>query len=315
MKAIIIKQDGSLGKYDVNLPKIKSDQVLIKNTCLGVNNCDTYQARNKSQMSILGVEAIGEVVELGASVSDFKIGDRVGYCSLYGTYSEYKIIKPKHLVRIPSYITDEIAAAVLFKGTVAHYLLRRAYILRKGACILVHDADSDVGQLLCQWASYLEAKVIGTVSDDDRAEIALDSGCEYVVNYYDTESIENIFEITQGMGVNAVYDSVGRATCKLSFGVLAMLGVYIVYDETSGAIPKIDPQILKSRSLFFTNSSVFHYKSDQMEMNLTAREVFSMVRLKRLKPKIAGVYTFEEVKKAREDLNSKTLDGQLIVKL
>ena len=317
MKAIMVKR-GAIEKLHVKLPQYKEDEVLVANTFLGVNYFDIQKKKgieNNTDWPILGVEAIGKIENVGGLVTDFQVGDRVGYCSLYGAYCEKKIIKPRYLIRVPEHISDEIAAAVLFKGMIAHYLLKRTYIVQPNAMILVHNADSDVGQLICQWADYLKAVVIGTVHSDDRAEIALDNGCEYVLNYYDKDCANNIMDITNGSGVNVVYDSVGRKTCRLSFEVLAMFGVYAVYYEISGAIPPIDPRILKSRSTFFTNTSVFHYKHHQFEVGMTAQEIFEMVRHKCLRPKIAKVYNFSEIERAHQDLENNCLDGQLIIKI
>ncbi|MBQ4874705.1 MAG: quinone oxidoreductase [Rickettsiaceae bacterium H1] len=318
MKAIIVKQNGVIAKTEVKLSKLKDTEVLVANTFLGVNYFDIHKKKgliNSETIPTLGVEAIGKIENIGESVNDFKTGDRVGYCSLYGTYYEKRIIDSKHLIRIPDYIEDKIAAAVLFKGMIAHYLLKRAYIVQPSSTILVHDADSDIGQLICQWADYLKAMVIGTVTSDDRAEIALNNGCEYALNYQDEDCRQNIMEITNGRGVNAIYDSVGLKTCKLSFEVLTMFGIYVLYDETSGSVPPIDPKILKSRSTFFTNTSVFHYKSNQFEMGMTVQEIFQMVKRKYLTPKIAKIYNLDEIDQAHKDLEKKSLDGQLIIKV
>lgn len=317
MRIVRIKKNNIINIASVELPQVQSDEVLVSNTFLGVNYIDIQQIHGvfKPASVVPGVEAVGKIECVGERVTDFKIGDRVGYCTLYGTYCEKKIIKSQHLIRIPDDIPDDVVVAVLFKGMIAHSLLRRVYILQPDARVLVHDANTDVGQLICQWADYLKAIVIGTVNDDSKANTALDNGCEYVLNYRDVDCATNIMDLTKELGVHAVYDSVGLNTCKLSFEVLTTFGVYALYYETSGAVPQINPQILKSRSTFFTYASVFHYKTNRFEMGMAAREIFHMVRMKYLKPKIAKVYNLTNVEEALKDLDIGNLDGQLIIKI
>lgn len=319
MKTWVVIKPGELKEVSQKVPSLNDDQVLVRNKCFGLNYMDLQQMRVelKDKMPYTpGIEGIGVVENIGDSVRDFKVGDRVGYCTLpYGAFCEKRLIEPKFLVRIPDDISDEVAAAVLFKGMVAHYLLRRVYIIQKTARILVHDADKDIGQIICQWASYFQATIIGTVNSDDRAQIALDNGCEYVVNYQDEHCSDNIMDITEGEGVNVVYDSVGLKTCKLSYQVLSMFGIYALYYNTSGEVPAIDPKIIKSRSTFFTNTSIFHYKSNQFELGMTAMEIFQMIRYKYLKPRIVKTLPFSEIGRVFQDVNNFSLSGQTIIKV
>ncbi len=317
MRILKITRQGKLKVVHCEVPELGPHDVLVANTFLGINYIDIQQKKKviKCEREIPGVEAVGKVENVGEMVQNFQVGDRVGYCTLYGAYCEKRVIDSKCLIKIPDFISDELVAAILFKGIFVHSLLRRVYIVIKGARVLVHDADSDIGQIICQWASFSKTTVIGTVSSDDRAEIALDNGCEYVVNYTDSDCIDNIMEVTEGCGVNAVYDSVGLKTCKISFGVLTFFGIYVLFYETSGPLPSVDLKMLKSRSTFFTAPSVFHYKSSEFELNLSVIEIFEMVKKKYLNPKIAKVYTFDEIEQAHEDLEKKHLNGQLIVKI
>ena len=319
MKAIIVKNIGSLQITSVDLPKIGEHDVVISQRYLGINYADIQQTQggmNYNFPFVPGVEAVGVIEKVGAAVKDFKIGERVGYCTLlYGAYCEKRVVNQRFLIRIPDHVSDAIAATILFKGMIAHYLLRRLYIAQPQSTILVHDADSDIGQIICQWANFLKATVIGTVGSDERADIALNNGCQYVVNYNDDACAENIMEITKNIGVNVVYDSIGLKTCRISFEVIAVFGIYAQYYNTSGDVPPIDQKILRSRSIFFTCPSLFHYKAQQFETGITAMEMFDLLKQGSIKPKVAKTYQFNEVHQAHKDLKSNTLNGQLIVKV
>ncbi len=319
MKAIVVKKAGSLEIVPADLPKLEENDVLVSQKYLGINYADIQQTRGEMQYPfpfVPGVEAVGVIEKIGDAVKDLKVGQRVGYCTvLYGAYSEKRIVDQRYIIPIPDFVSNEVAAAMLFKGMVAHYLLRRLYIVQRQSTILVHNADSDIGQIICQWADFLQAKVIGTVGSDERAKIALNNGCQYALNYNDEDCAASVMEITKNTGVNIVYDSIGLKTCRLSFESLAMFGIYAQYYNTSGNVPPIEQQILRSRSIFFTCPSIFHYKAHQFETSITAIEIFDLLKQNSIKPKVAKIYRFDEIHKAHQDLKQNNLNGQLIVKI
>ncbi len=321
VKAVLIKRTGGpevLELVDRSIAEPQEGEVLIRHTAIGLNRYD-LEYRNgirklKNLPVILGKEAVGVVERVGNHSYDFKVGDRVGYCTgPCGAYCEKRVINQKYLVKIHDDISDEVAAAVLLKGMTAHYLLYRAYRALPRAFLLVHGANGGVGQILCQWASNMKCRVIGTVSSNAKKETARQNGCEYAINYNDKDFVAQVMEITKGTGVNAVYDPIGLVTSKISFESLSTFGVYISYGQISGAVPNIDLSMLSSRSLFATGTSINHYKSNKFELALTAMEIFEMIKKNYIKVNIKKRYKFSEIKQAHEDMENRLLDGLNII--
>ena len=323
VKVIVINETGGpeILKYvnhDIGEPK--NDEVLVRHTAIGLNRydieCRNGIRKNKKLPTILGVEAVGVIERLGKDVEVFNVGERVGYCTVSGgAYSQKRLIKQKYLVRIPDDITDQVAASVLFKGMTAHYLTHLVYAVRPNTFALVHGATGGVGQILCQWANYKGCKVIGVVSSDDRANIALRSGCSYVVNCNSNDFVEQVMEITRGFGVNVVYDSIGTLTSKVSFESLCIFGIYVSYGQISGAISNISASMLSSRSLFFTSPVVFHYKHSSFDLAMTAMEIFEVIRRNYIKVGINKIYKFDDMVAAHKDLENRKLTGSNIIEL
>ena len=323
VKAIIIDKTGGsdvLKYVDHNIGDLKGDEALVKHTAIGLNRydleCRNGMRKNKKLPAILGVEAVGVIERLGRNVEVFNVGDRVGYCTVSGgAYSEKRIVNQRYLVRIPDDINDQIAAAVLFKGMTAHYLTHLVYAIRPKTFALVHGATGGVGQILCQWASHKGCKVIGVISSDDRANIALRSGCSYILNENSKNFVQQVMEITKGVGVNVVYDPVGALASKVSFDSLSLFGIYVSYGQISGAIPNISAAMLSSRSLFFTAPLIFHYKRSSFDLAMTSMELFEVIRRNYIKVNINKVYQFDDIVTAHQDLESRKLTGSNIIVL
>lgn len=292
---------------------------MVRHTAIGLNRYDLEHRKGireiKNFPSVLGVEAVGVVEKLGNETSNYlKIGDRVGYCTAPpGAYCERRIIHQKYLVKIPDEISDEIAAAVLFKGMAAHYLVNQSYKIKPGAVVLVHGASGGLGQIICQWASNKKGVVIGSVSSDEKIKIALQNGCRYAINYHDNNFIPKVMEITQSKGVGAVYDPIGYTTRKLSFNSLGEFGIYVSYGEISGSA-SISFSLLSSRSLFATGTSIYHYKHNRFTLVLTAVEIFEMIKKKTLNVRINKKYKFDEIIKAHLDMENRKTAGLNIIK-
>ncbi|MDN5248064.1 MAG: quinone oxidoreductase [Wolbachia endosymbiont of Tyrophagus putrescentiae] len=322
VKAVQIKKTGGpevLEFIDRNIGTPKGEEVLIRHTAIGLNRYDAEHRngtrRIKNLPAILGVEAVGIIEGLGNKTNEgLKIGDRVGYCTAPpGAYCEKRIIHQKYLIRIPDIIPDDMAAAVLFKGMAAHYLVNQSYKIRPGAFVLVHGANGGLGQLICQWAKEKQGVVIGSVSSDDKVNAALKNGCTHVINYNNKDAVSEVMEITNGKGVGAVYDSIGYTLSKVSFESLRRFGIYIAYGQISGTVP-INIPLLSSRSLFVTGTSIYHYKRDRFTLVLTAMEIFEMLKKKLLIVKINKKYKFDEIIQAHRDIENRKVSGLNIIK-
>ncbi|WP_375603884.1 quinone oxidoreductase [Wolbachia endosymbiont of Anurida maritima] len=323
VRAIQIKKTGGaevLEFVDKNIGEPKGEEVLVRHTTIGLNRYDLEHRKGtrkiKNLPSVLGVEAVGVIEKLGKKISDgLKVGDRVGYCTAPpGAYCEKRVIHQKYLIKIPDDISDEVAAAVLFKGMTAHYLVNQSYKIRPGAFVLVHGANGGLGQIICQWAKDKKGVVIGSVSSDEKMKIALQSGCTYAINYNDKDFVSKVMEITQNRGVGAVYDPIGYTTSKLSFESLGRFGIYVSYGQISGNAP-ISFSLLSSRSLFATGTSIYHYKHDRFTLVLTTMEIFEMIRKKLLTVRINKKYKFDEIIQAHRDMENRKASGLNIIKV
>jgi NADPH2:quinone reductase len=319
-KAIIINETG-----DANVLKLQEhvigapgpNQVLISHKAIGVNFLDIYYRKGLHKLdnlpAILGTEACGYIEKLGQGVTGFKVGDKVAYAtSITGAYCRARIIDTKYLVGVPDVISDELAAAFLAKGLTAHFLLKRCYFLRKDDTILVHAAAGGVGRILCQWAKYIGAKVIGTVGSDEKVKIAKASGCTHVINYNKSNFKDEVLAIAPE-GVGVVYDAVGKDTFLDSVACLKKFGLMVSYGQASGAIDPVDISIFSKKSTFFTRPSLFDYKSNRMELVLGAAEVFEMIKNKRFKLEKYNSYSLDNVAQAHTDIELRKTTGSTIL--
>jgi NADPH2:quinone reductase len=261
------------------------------------------------------MEACGIVEAVGSDVSSFEVGDRVTYatCPTPGAYAEKRCIDQKYLVKIPETLNDEIVAAGFLKGLTVHMLARRAFIVRPNNIVLVHAASGGVGGLLCQWCKSMGSIVIGTVGDDNKKNAALENGCDLVFNYQKDGWQEEVLTATRGIGVNAVYDSIGKATYMGSIACLMPMGILVSYGSTSG-VAEVKIADIAAKSLFFTRPTLFDYQSNRMELALASNDVFEMLKAKLLRPKIHGYYALISAAEAHLALESRRVTGSLILK-
>lgn len=323
IKAVQIRKTGGPEVLEFTSKSIgdpKNEEVLVRHTAIGLNRYDLEHRKGvrkiKDLPSVLGVEAVGVIEKLGKKITDgLKVGDRVGYCTAPpGAYCEKRILHSRYLIKIPDEIPDEIAAAVLFKGMTAHYLINQSYKIKPGAFVLVHGANGGLGQIICQWAKEKKGIVIGSVSSDEKIKVALQNGCSHAVNYNDKDCVSKIMEITQNKGLGAVYDPIGYATSKVSFESLGKFGIYVSYGQISGSA-NINFSLLGSRSLFATGTSIYHYKRDRFTLVLTAMEIFEMLRKKLLTIRINKKYKFDEIIQAHHDMENRKVSGLNIIKI
>ncbi len=295
--------------------KIKSrepnqDEVLISQTAIGVNDIDVVYRSGAIPLSgatkIIGFEGCGIVESFGSDVTNFRQGDRVIYATApIGAYCRKRCLNSRYIIKLPNEMDDVVAAATFFKALTAHYLLFRAFLIREGVTILVHNVANPLNQILVRWASLnKDARVIGTIASDQHKQLALSVGCSHVLNYKSENWDKELIDYTSGVGVKAVYDSVGRETFNKSLRVLTKLGIIISYGQSSGKIGAIDFESVLKNSIFLTSPSLFDYKSNRMELILSASEVFALFNQKNVKVPSIQQYKMSEVQKAHTELEA-----------
>lgn len=292
-------------------------QVLVRNTAIGLNYIDTYHRSGLYPVALpatLGMEGAGIVETVGPKVSGLKAGERVAYAQPIGAYAEWVLRPADRLVKIPAGIGDKVAAAMMLKGMTAQYLLRRTYKVRAGDTILVHAAAGGVGQILCQWAKYLGATVIGTVGRDEKVKLAKKAGCKHVIVTAREKFPERVREITKGAGVPVVYDGVGKDTFMGSLDCLAPLGLMVSYGSASGAVPPFELAILSQKgSLFLTRPTLMTYTAKREDLVKCASELFSVVKKGAVKITINQTYPLKEAAQAHRDLESRKTTGSTVL--
>ena len=302
---------------EVHVGRPERDEVLVRNTAVGLNFIDTYHRSGLYPVPMpatLGMEGAGIVEAVGPEVKEFKPGDRVAYAHPIGAYAELLLRPAGRLVRIPAGIEDRVAAAIMLKGMTAWYLIRRTYNVKQGDTILMHAAAGGVGQILCQWAKALGATVIGTVGSDEKAALAGKAGCKHIIVTSREKFVERVKEITHGAGVPVVYDGVGRDTFMDSLDCLAPLGLMVSFGNASGPVPPFDAGILARKgSLFLTRPTLMHYTVRREDLLKAARELFAVVRSKAVKISINQTYPLHEAAQAHRDLEARKTTGSTVL--
>ncbi|MDE2234852.1 MAG: quinone oxidoreductase [Gammaproteobacteria bacterium] len=302
---------------EVQVGKPGAGQVLVRNTAVGLNFVDTYFRSGLYPSALpttLGREGAGVVEAVGPKVKEFKPGDRVAYVDPSGSYAELLLRPAERLVKIPAGISERTAAAMMLKGMTAEYLLRRTYKVKRGDTILVHAAAGGVGQILCQWARHLGAKVIGTVGSEAKIPLAKRAGCRHVLLIGRDKLPEHLRQITKGAGVPVVYDGVGKDTFMDSLDCLAPLGMMVSYGNASGAVPPFSPIILSQKgSLFLTRPTLATYIDKREDLVRSARELFSLVKRGAVKIAINQTYPLREAAQAHRDLEARRTTGSTVL--
>jgi NADPH2:quinone reductase len=303
---------------DIDVPAPGPDEVQIKHTAIGVNYIDVYDRTGLYPLSLpsaLGREAAGRVVAKGRKVRDFRVGDRVAYVMPQsGSYTELRNVPAARVVKVPSGVSDEQAAALMLKGMTAQYLLRRTYRVKRGDVVLAHAAAGGVGLILSQWAKALGATVIGVVGSDAKAELARKHGCKHVLISGRDELLPNVKRLTKNVGVAVVYDAVGKDTFMESLDCLKPLGMMVTYGNASGPPPAVNPLELSKRgSLFLTRPTLFHYIARREDLLATARELFAAVKSKAVRVRIGQTYRLADAAEAHRDLEARRTTGSTVL--
>lgn len=322
MKAYQIKEFGSPEVLKLNAIKLTEPshgEVQIRHSFIGLNYIDIYYRKGmyKTDLpAILGFEACGIIEKIGPGVKDFKIGDRVAYATApMGAYCEMRNISEDFLVSVPREIKDEQAASVLFKGMTAHYLLRRTFFVKPNMIVLIHAAAGGVGHFLVQMAKAYGAIVIGTVGSKEKELIAKNIGCDYVINYKEKDVAKEVMFFTKGAGAHVVYDAVGKDSFLSSLDSLGIFGLMVSYGQASGEVPAFDIRRLTEKSLFITRPTLFCYKQDKEELNLSAKEVFQMLIKNVISDNIKQIYSFDDLVRAHYNLENRKTLGTSVIKL
>ncbi|OUS85074.1 quinone oxidoreductase [Rhodococcus pseudokoreensis] len=284
-------------------------EVRIRHEAVGLNFAEIYFRTGLYPAALpagIGVEAAGVIEAVGAGVSDFMEGDRVTYTgSPLGAYSTDRVMPAEHLIKLPEGIEFETAAAMTMRGLTASYLLRRIHPLEAGDTVLLHAAAGGVGLIFTQWAKLLGINVIGTVSSEEKAAVAKAHGCEHVIVYKRENVAERVREITGGVGVPVVFDSIGATTFEASLDSLARRGLLVAFGTASGPVPPVDPMKLALKgSLFLTRPALADYIADPFERAELAGELFGHVEAGRIKVEINQHYALEEAEQAHRDLEA-----------
>ncbi len=304
---------------DVEVGEPGPGQVRIRHVAVGLNYADTYFRNGTYAVPLpsgMGVEAAGVVVAVGEGVSNVVPGDRVtytGFINTLGAYSTERLVPAAPLIRLPENIAFETAAAMTMRGLTSAYLLRRIHDFKPGQSILLHAAAGGVGLIVSQWAKLLGLRVIGTVSSDAKAEIAFAHGCEHVINYSQEGVAERVRELTDGRGVDVVFDSVGKDTFMTSLESLKRRGLMVCVGTASGPIPPFDPVLLAMKgSIFLTRPALADYIADPAEKAALLDELFTHVGNGDIRIEINQHYALEDAVQAHRDLESRKTTGSSI---
>src|SRR5271156_2387434 len=320
MKAIQVKQPGgpeAMELVDLPVPQAKANEAVVKLAASGVNFVDVYfrEGRYKAPLPIiLGQEGAGVVTAVGGEVRSVKAGDRVAWAGAHGSYAEYAAVPEDRLVSIPQGVSDQQAAAAMLQGMTAHYLSHSSYPLKRGETALVHAAAGGVGLLLVQMAHNIGARVIATVSTEEKAQLARQAGADDVILYTQTDFEAETKRLTNGHGVDVVYDSVGKTTFEKGLNVLRPRGMMALFGGSSGAAPSLDPiQLSQKGSLYVTRPTLANYISTREDLLARSGAVFGMMAAGTLKLRAEHSYPLAEAQRAHRDLEGRKTTGKLLL--
>lgn len=320
MKAIQIRQAGGpevLELVDLPIPVPGPGQVLIRVEAIGMNFIEIYFRKGQYKATfplVPGSEAAGTVEECGPGVSGFRPGDAVASTAVMGSYAEYALVPAAQLVKVPANVTPEQAAAALLQGMTAHYLAYSTFPLKPGDTCLVHAGAGGVGLLLTQMAARIGARVLTTVSNEDKAQLSREAGAGDVILYTEQDFVREVKRLTGGKGVDVVYDSVGKTTFEGSLDCLRPRGLLALFGGSSGPVPPFDLIQLSSKgSLFVTRPTLWHYISTRQELEARAGDVLGWVADGTLKLRMEHVYPLTQAAYAQSDMENRKTTGKILL--
>jgi NADPH2:quinone reductase len=320
MKAIRVQHTGGpevMEVTEVAEPRPKPNEAVVKVSAAGVNSIDG-QFRDGSLRTPLpfipGQEGAGVVTEVGTQAKTVKVGDRVAWSGVLGSYAAFVVAPEEHLVPVPATVTDEQAAAAMMHGLTAHYLVNDAHKLKAGETMLVHAAAGGVGLLLVQMARAIGARVIGTASSEEKAKLAHEAGADEVIVFTRQDFESEVKRLTGGKGVDVVYDGVGKATFEKNLNVMRLRGMLVLYGMSSGPVPPVDPAKLSEKgSLYMARTTLAHFTATREELRARTSSLFGMIAEGKLKIRIARTYPLAEAAQAHRDMEARMIVGKLLL--
>lgn len=320
MRAIRVEATGGpevMNATDIAEPEPQHGELLVAVAASGVNFIDTYQRSGIYQMALPftpGSEGAGTVTAVGPDVTDFAVGDRVAWAMAPGSYAEQTVVPTANTVRVPDGIDDQSAAAAPLQGMTAHYLVASTYPVQSGDTALVHAAAGGMGLLLTQLIKSRGGRVIGTVSTDEKERLAREAGVDEIIRYTTEDIAERVRALTDGAGVDVVYDGVGQSTFDASLASLRPRGTLALFGAASGPVPPLDPQRLNSAgSVFLTRPSLGHHLRSRAELDWRAGEIFGAVSRGELNLRVGATYPLADAQRAHEDLENRRTTGKLLL--
>ncbi len=325
-KRIVITKLGGpevLKFENYELPTRLSDtRVRIKQTSIGLNYIDTYHRTGVYPLNLdfpfcPGLEAAGDIIEVGNGVNNLKVGDRVAYAFSppLGAYCQVRDFEASRVVKLPEYISNDEAASILLQGMTVEYLFERLYKIKKDEIFLFHAAAGGVGLIACQWAKSVGAKMIGTVSNEEKSNLAKEMGCEFIINYKNENVYEELLKINNNSEVNVVYDGVGKDTFEISLKCLNFRGLMVSFGQSSGMINDVNlHSTFNPKSLYYTRPTLMHYTRNKEELELSSNKLFDKIKKKEIKPNIFKQFPLEEAAEAHRLIQSRESLGSIILK-
>ncbi|MCB1422204.1 MAG: quinone oxidoreductase [Nitratireductor sp.] len=307
-------------KQSIELPKPKKGEVLIRQTAIGINYIDVYHRTGfypppgGEFPAILGSEGAGVVQGIGAGVTGLRPGDKVAYTAPGGAYATHRVIEADKLVKIPSGVKDEVAAAAMLKGLTAHYLIHDSYKVKAGDTVLFHAAAGGVGLIAGQWLKAKGVTAIGTAGSKEKAALARKNGYAKCIDYTKQDFVDEVRKITKGAGVQAVFDSVGKATYPGSLKCLAKFGTFVTFGQSSGAIEDFKLADLSAYgSLYATRPTLFAFIAERKELERRSKALFKAIKDGDVKIQVNQTFELDKVKAAHDALEKRQTTGQTVL--
>ena len=320
MKAVRVHKCGGpevLTYEEIPVPEPKTGEARVKIEAIGLNFIDVYQRIGLYPLPTpftLGMEGAGVVDAVGEGVTEVKKGDRVAYAMIPGSYAEYAVVPAAKLAPLPPNIDAKTAAGLMLQGMTAHYLTRSTYPLKRGETALIHAAAGGVGLLLVQTAKIAGARVIGTVSTEAKAQLAKEAGADEIILYTQADFLTEVKRLTDGRGVDVVYDSVGATTFDKSLDCLRPRGYLVLFGQSSGPVAPVNPGTLVSKgSLFLTRPSLAHYTLTRAELLERANDLFNWTATGKLKLRVERAYPLQDAAEAQRQLEARKTTGKVIL--
>lgn len=302
---------------EIDIEEVSQNEVLIKHQFAGLNFIDINQRKGtyplKNLPSIMGMEAAGTIIQIGSNVTRFNIGDKVTHCMNLGSFSSIMALPESKIIKLKPDVDLKIAAAATLQGLTAQYLLHESYLLKNNSTILMHAAAGGVGQILCQWANQIGAKVIGTVSTKEKEKVAKDNGCHFTINYKEENFKDKVMEITENKGVDVIYDSVGKDTFSIGLKCLALKGRLVSFGVSSGSIDPIDINSIRSFSGSIATGGLNAFIKKTEEMQKNADILFDMISNKKIKVNIENIIPIEDIISAQYKMENRLTTGSVIL--